>query len=130
VDFAGDGVAKHACILRTDQEDVAKSRRDFGILDMLDLGGGRTAFFLPRGVMRRPQVAGKLQQLGEIRSVEPGQIGVAAVIRQVVPGNPETSVSRLVSPRAPLRRGCGTRTLSVDGETKQTLRITLLNRCW
>ena len=62
--------------------------------------------------------------------METGQIGVASVIRQVVPGNPETSVSRLVSPRAPLRRGCGTRTLSVDGETKQTLRITLLNRCW
>ena len=45
--------------------------------------------------MRRPQVAGALQKIGEIRLVQPGEIRIAAAFRQIVPGNPKTSVQRL-----------------------------------
>jgi hypothetical protein len=48
---------------------------------MMDLARCRTAFCAPRGVMRRPQISGTFQQLVQVRLVQPGQIGFAAVIR-------------------------------------------------
>src|SRR6266404_4954907 len=109
-DFARGGVAKHTRVLRTNQEDVVKSCGDLWILHMMEIG---PRLCVLRGVVRRPQVAGTLQLRGKIGLMQPGQIGVPAVIRQVVPGNPEASIIRIVSPTGSLRRGFGMLTLPV-----------------
>src|SRR5437588_1104457 len=60
--------------------------------------------------MRRPQVARALQKIWEIRLVQPGEIKIAAAFRQIVPGNPKTSVQRLSA----CDGGFGIRTLSLS----------------